>query len=310
MALNGVVLLSSILNYGIRQPGFDALYIGYIPSYAATAWYHHKVPNPPESLEAFVAEARAFANGPYATALAKGQDLSPQEEQEVAQQLSRYTGLSPEFLRRANLRVDLSRFQAELLRDRRLTVGRFDSRYTGTNSDAARERPEYDPSDTAISGAFISTLHDYLTREIGYETDLDYRVSARDAGAFDWKWEHRSPGSQQSQNSPAVTVDLAAAMRTNPYLKVLSMNGYYDMATPFFSTERDLKHMMLEPSQRGNLEFRYYQAGHMAYLNPAELHRMRLDLENFYREALSDAASSRPPQPASMQPAGDAPPSE
>jgi carboxypeptidase C (cathepsin A) len=310
MALNGVVLLSSILNYGIRQPGFDSLYIGYVPSYAATAWYHHKVPNPPESLEAFVAEARAFANGPYASALAKGQDLSPQEEDEVARQLSRYTGLSPEFLRRANLRVDLSRFQAELLRDRRQTVGRFDSRYTGINPDAASERPEYDPSSTAISGAFISTLHDYLTREIGYTTDLDYRVSARDAGNFDWKWEHRAPGSQQTQNNPAVTLDLAAAMRTNPYLKVLSMNGYYDMATPFFSTERDLKHMMLEPSQRGNLQFRYYEAGHMVYLNPGELHRMRVDLESFYREALSDAASSRPPQPATMQPAGDAPPSE
>jgi len=300
MALNGVVLLSSILNYGIRQPGFDQLYIGYLPSYAATAWYHHRAGQGIE-LPAFVEQARQFANGPYASALAKGQDLSPEEEAQVAQAMSRFTGLSPEFLRRTNLRVDLSRFQTELLRDRRQTIGRFDSRYLGTNPDAAGERPEYDPSDTAISGAFIANLHDYLSREIGYDTDMDYRLSARDGGEFRWSWEHRAPGGGQgAQQQPAVTVDLAAAMRTNPYLKVLSLNGYYDMATPFFSTERDLKHMMLEPSQRGNLQFHYYQAGHMVYLNPDELHHMRLDLDRFYAELTADAASNVPPQPATV----------
>jgi carboxypeptidase C (cathepsin A) len=311
MALNGVVLLSSILNYGIRQPGFDQLYIGYLPSYAATAWYHRRAGQGTE-LPAFVEQARQFANGPYASALAKGQDLSPEEETQVAQAMSRFTGLSPEFLRRTNLRVDLSRFQTELLRDRRQTIGRFDSRYLGTNPDAAGERPEYDPSDTAISGAFIANLHDYLSREIGYDTDMDYRLSARDGGEFRWSWEHRAPGGAQgAQQQPAVTVDLAAAMRTNPYLKVLSLNGYYDMATPFFSTERDLKHMMLEPSQRGNLQFHYYQAGHMVYLNPDELHRMRLDLDRFYDQLQGEAASNVPPQPASVgraQGAGNRPP--
>ncbi|MDB5691694.1 MAG: peptidase [Alphaproteobacteria bacterium] len=299
MALNGVVLLSSILNYGIRQPGFDQLYIGYLPSYAATAWYHHKAGEGAE-LEAWVEEARRFANGPYAAALAKGQEIGADEADQVARETSRFTGLSPDFLKRANLRVDLSRFQAELLRDRRQTIGRYDSRYTGTNPDAAGERPEYDPSDTAISGAFIATFHDYLSREIGYESDLDYRVSARDGGDFNWKWDHRAPGANQPQQSPAVTVDLAEAMRTNPYLKVLSLNGYYDMATPFFSTERDLKHMMLEPGQQHNLQFRYYRSGHMVYLNPDELHRMRLDLDNFYDETVSEAASPRPPAPASL----------
>jgi carboxypeptidase C (cathepsin A) len=299
LALNGVVILSSILNYGIRQPGFDQLYIGYLPSYAATAWYHHKAGEGTE-LEAWVEEARRFANGPYAAALAKGQEISPEEEDQVAREMSRITGISTDFLKRTNLRVDLSRFQAELLRDRRQTIGRYDSRYTGTNPDAAGERPDYDPSDTAISGAFISTLHDYLSREIGYDSDLEYRVSARDGGDFNWKWEHRAPGSQQSQQQPAVTVDLAAAMRTNPYLRLLSLNGYYDMATPFFSTERDLKHMMLEPSQQHNLQFRYYRSGHMVYLNPEELHRMRLDLDRFYDETVSEASSPQPPAPASL----------
>jgi carboxypeptidase C (cathepsin A) len=310
LALNGVVILSSILNYGIRQPGFDQLYIGYLPSYAATAWYHHKAGQGTE-LEAWVEEARRFANGPYAAALAKGQEISPEEEDQVAREMSRITGISVDFLKRTNLRVDLSRFQAELLRDRRQTVGRYDSRYTGTNPDAAGERPDYDPSDTAISGAFIATLHDYLSREIGYDTDLEYRLSARDGGDFRWSWEHRAPGSQQPQQQPAVTIDLAAAMRTNPYLKLLSLNGYYDMATPFFSTERDLKHLMLEPSQQRNLQFRYYRSGHMVYLNPEELHRMRLDLDRFYDETVSEASSPQPPAPASLsraQSGGNTPP--
>jgi carboxypeptidase C (cathepsin A) len=292
--LNGVVILSSILNYGIRQPGFDQLYIGYLPSYAATAWYHRKAGQGTD-LAAFVDQARAFANGPYASALAKGQDLGAEEEAQVAQAMSRLTGLSVDFLRRANLRVELSRFQAELLRDQRQTIGRFDSRYTGINPDAAGERPEYDPSDTAISGAFISTFHDYLSREIGYTTDLEYRISASEGGDFKWNWAHQAPGARQPQQSPAVTIDLAQAMRENPYLKVLSLNGYYDMATPFFSTERDLKHMMLEPGQRPNLAFHYYQAGHMVYLNPDELHRMRIDLDRFYDEAVGEARSLTPP---------------
>ena len=306
MALNGVVILSSILNYGVRQPGFDQVYIGYLPSYAATAWYHKKAGQGSE-LEAFVEEARVFANGAYATALAKGQDLSDQEEDQVAREMSRFTGLSVDFLRRANLRVELARFQAELLRDRRLTIGRYDSRYTGTNPDAAGERPEYDPSDTSISGAFVSTFHDYLTREIGYESDLDYRVSANEGGDVKWDWSHQAPGARQKQQSPAVTIDLAAAMRTNPYLKLLSLNGYYDMATPFFSTERDLKHMMLEPGQRRNIEMRYYRSGHMVYLNPDELHRMRLDLDSYYDEAVSEAASARPPTRPGMGRASEGP---
>jgi carboxypeptidase C (cathepsin A) len=300
LALNGVVLLSSILNYGVRQPGFDQVYIGYLPSYAATAWYHHKAGDGTQ-LEDWVEQARRFAGGPYATALAKGADLSPEEADQVAREMSRLTGLSVDFLKRANLRVDLSRFQTELLRDRRETIGRYDSRYLGTNPDAAGERPEYDPSDTAISAAFISTLHDYLSREIGYETPLDYRVSARDGGDFRWNFEHRAPGSQQPQQQPAVTVDLAAAMRTNPYLKVLSLNGYYDMATPFFETERDLKHLMLEPSQQKNVEFRYFRSGHMVYLNPDELHHMRLELDRFYDETVSEAYSPEPPAPASVR---------
>ncbi|SNT09126.1 Carboxypeptidase C (cathepsin A) [Sphingomonas laterariae] len=284
LTLNGVILLSSIMNYGIRQSGFDNIHVGYLPTYAATAWYHNRVTDKPADLATFVEQARVFANGAYAAALAKGQDIPAEEEDAVARELSRFTGLPVDYLKRANLRVDLGRFRKELLRDQRLTVGRFDSRYTGMDDDAAGETPEYDASSTGITGAYISTFQDYLTRELGYETELTYRRSAREGGDFKWDWSHRAPD-DRTQNVADVTADLSAAMRINPHLRVLSLNGYYDMATPFFSTERDLKHMMLAPELRPNLQFRYYPAGHMVYLNPDALRTMRQDLERFYAEA-------------------------
>jgi carboxypeptidase C (cathepsin A) len=300
MALNGVVLLSSIMNYGGRQPGLDQVYITYIPSYAATAWYHNRVQNRPTNLADFVQQAREFAAGPYATALAKGQSISDQEKDQVARQMSAFTGLSTDFIKRANLRVDLARFQKELLRDQRLTIGRFDSRYTGVDADAAGERPGFDASDTAISGAFISTFSDYIASELNYRTDLPYLVSAREAKDFDWDWKHKAPGSNFPQNNPNTAIDLSAAMRTNPYLKVLSLNGYYDMATPFFGTEYDLGHMMLEPAQQKNLAFRYYPSGHMVYLNPTALRSLHDDVAAFYDEAVDSAMSGRPGQPAGI----------
>ncbi|MBW0006758.1 MAG: peptidase S10 [Sphingomonas sp.] len=295
LALNGVVLLSSIMNYARRAPGLDRDYINYLPSYAATAWYHHKMANPPASVEQAAAQARAFAQGPYAAALEKGQTISPQERDAVAQQMSALTGLSPEFIERANLRVDLSRFRKELLRNERETVGRYDSRYTGVDPDAAGEAPDYDASDTAISGAFIGTLNTYLSRDLNYQTNMAYRASASEEEGFKWDWSHKAPGGRQPLQQPNTAIDLAAAMRQNPYLKVLSLNGWYDMATPFFGTEYDLNHMMLEPAQQRNLEFRYYPSGHMVYLNPDALHSMRLDVERFIYDAVGEARYATPP---------------
>lgn len=301
MALNGVVLLSSIMNYGYRQPGLDQLYLNYLPSFAATAWYHRKLPNPPADVATAVAQARAFAVGPYAAALAKGQTISPAEENAIAEQMSQLIGLSPAFIKQANLRVDLARFQKELLRDRRQTIGRFDSRYTGIDPDAAGERPETDASSDAISGAFIATFHDYVTHTLGYKTEMPYRLSAREAAGWTWNWQHKAPGRGfGAQNNPNTALDLGAAMRANPYLKVLSLNGYYDMATPFFGTENDLGHMMLERSQQGNLSFRYYPAGHMTYVNPEALHQMKVDLAGWYDEAVEAASSPVPPQAPSL----------
>jgi carboxypeptidase C (cathepsin A) len=300
MALNGVVLLSSIMNYGYRQPGLDQVYLNYLPSYAATAWYHNRLPNRPADVATVVQQARDFAVGPYMSALAKGQNITPEERDAVARRMSELTGLSPDFLIRSNLRVDLARFQKELLRGSRQTVGRFDSRYVGVDSDAAGERPESDVSSDAISGAFIATFNDYATHTLGFKTDMPYRLSARDAKGWTWNWKHDSPlrgGGQQ--NNPNTAVDLAAAMRGNPYLQVLSMNGWYDMATPFFGTENDLGHMMLEPAQQRNLSFTYYPAGHMTYLNPEALVAMKRDLSAWYDRALAVARSDAPPVPPS-----------
>jgi carboxypeptidase C (cathepsin A) len=285
------------MNYGRRQPGLDRDYINYLPSYAATAWYHHKMANPPATVDQAAAEARVFAQGPYASALEKGQTISPEERDSVARQMSALTGLSPDFIERANLRVDLSRFRKELLRNERETIGRFDSRYTGVDPDAAGDSPEFDASDVAISGGFIGTMQSYMAHDLGYQTDMPYRLSADEAEGFKWDWQHDAPGFRYKLQSPDTAIDLAAAMRTNPYLKVLSLNGWYDMATPFFGTEYDLNHMMLEPAQQKNLEFRYYPSGHMVYLNPDALHAMRLDVERFIEEAVAEAGSAAPSGP-------------
>jgi carboxypeptidase C (cathepsin A) len=215
--------------------------------------------------------------------------------------MSALTGLSPEFIERANLRVDLSRFRKELLRDERETVGRYDSRYTGVDPDAAGESPDYDASDTAISGAFIGTLNTYLARDLNYQTNMPYRASASEEEGFKWDWNHKAPGMRSTLQQPDTALDLAAAMRTNPYLKVLSLNGWYDMATPFFGTEYDLNHMMLEPAQARNLEFRYYPSGHMVYLNPDALHAMRLDVERFINEAVGEAQAGAPVAPVARR---------
>jgi carboxypeptidase C (cathepsin A) len=298
MALNGVILLSTILNYGVEQKGYDTSYIGYLPSYAAAAWYHQKVPDRPADLSTFVQKARDFALGPYASALAKGQLISPAERADVAKQMSAFTGVSADYLEKANLRLDLARFRKELLRDQRFTLGRYDARYLGVDTDAAGERPEYDPSDTAISGAFIGSFNDYLAHDLDYHTDMTYLVAAYDQPHFDWDWKHKPPQGRE-QIMPDVGVDLSSAMRINPYLKVLSLNGYYDMATPFFSTEYDLAHMMLEPAQAANLEFKYYPSGHMIYLNPDALHQLHTDLADFYDRTVAMAAQGgdAPAQP-------------
>jgi carboxypeptidase C (cathepsin A) len=284
--LNGVILLSSILNYGRRQPGFDQEMISYLPSYAAAAAYHHKLADPPNDLNAFIAEVRDFARGPYAEALAKAQDLTEPEREAAAQKLAGYIGLPASYILASDLRIPPSRFRKELLRDQRLTLGRYDDRFTGVDIDAAGETPEFDPSDTGITGAFVAAFHDYLTRELGYVTELSYRPTYYQAG-IQWDFNHKANGlgGSNGENEADVALDLSQAMRENPHLLLYSLNGVYDLATPFFGTEYDLSHMQLDPALRGNVRFAYYPSGHMVYLNPEALRAMKADLARFYDEA-------------------------
>ena len=292
VSLNGVILLSSILNYFVDAPGSDEVFVGNLPSYAAIAWRFEKVPHEGRNEMAFLDEVRAFARGPYAEALAQGHNLPAAQVDAIAAKVAAYTGLSVEYLKEANLRVSPARFRKELLRDQRLILGRYDARFEGTDEDAAGETPGYDPSSTGITGAFVSSLHDYLERELKYTSKETYYPRGPHVNE-QWDHSHRPAGvpstRPQALRGPYVAGDLADAMRQNPRLKVLSMNGLFDLATPFFITEYDLSHMQLEPKLRGNVEFTYYHSGHMVYLNVDELKRMKSDLDAFYSRAI-DAA--------------------
>ncbi|HEY0622050.1 S10 family peptidase [Sphingomonas sp.] len=301
ISLNGMVQFSTIMNYGVRQSGYDQNYLTLFPTMAATAWYHNRLPNRPADLRAFLDEVRGFTTGALATALAKGSNIPAEEKAAVAKQMAAYIGLSEAFILRADLRIDLSHFQTELLRDRRLAIGRLDSRYTLNMTDANADSPGDDPSSTAISGAFVATFQDYATRVLGYKTELPYRMTARGPG-FNWDWSHRPPNATQPQTTPNSGLDLAWTMRTNPYLKVMFVNGYYDFATAFFGAEFDASHMLLDEALQRNIDFTYYEAGHMVYLNPDELAKMHADLGRWYDKVL--AAPTRPaPRPAT-QPGG------
>jgi len=287
--LNGVVLISSILNYNIRAGGYDMLYIANLPSYAAAAWYFNKIPNKPADLGAWVQQAREFASGPYAQALFAGHNLPDAQLDTVAKEVSRITGLSVDYVKEAKLRISPTRFRKEVLRNDNRTLGRYDMRFEGVDTDSAGESPSYDASDTGISGAFVAALHDYLQRELKFDSTDEYRPTAY--GIIQWDFKHRptsggpgqGPGGEQAQ--PYVAADLGSAMRKNPHLKVFSANGYFDLATPFFSTEYDLSHMDLDPSLRGNVQFGYYPSGHMIYLNVDALHQLKDDLAKFISQA-------------------------
>jgi len=287
--LNGIVLLSSILNYNARSAGLDNNYLTDFPSFAAIAWYHNKVPNKPANVIDFVEQARQFARGPYATALYAGNALSDADADKMAQQMSAFIGLSPTFIKNASLRISATRFRKELLRDQNKILGRYDARFEGPDAEAAGDNPGYDPSDTGISGAYIATFHDYLENELKFTSKETYNNSGPGLNQ-EWDWSHRGAGGGgggfgRAQRMPYVAGDLGDTIRKNPHLKVFAANGIYDLATPFTATEWELAHMGTEPKMRGNVTWGYYPAGHMVYLNVEALKTFREDLNKFYDNA-------------------------
>jgi len=283
MTFNGVILVSSILNFQTARfdTGNDLPYITFLPTFAATAWYHGAVADKPAKIEPFLAEARAFAGGEYAQALMKGSKLGAAEAEAVAIKLARFTGLSKEFVLQANLRVTIQRFTKELLRSKRTTVGRLDSRYQGIDDDAAGETTDYDPSLVAIMGPYTAAMYDYVRSELKVEDERKYEILSGTVNGK-WKWGAEGFGGGGYVN---VAEDLRAAMSRNPHLKVMVANGYYDLATPFFATEYTFDHLGLEPALRGNVTLTYYPAGHMMYVHGPSLAALKTDLAAFIAKA-------------------------
>jgi carboxypeptidase C (cathepsin A) len=282
---NGVTLLSSILNYNIRSPGYDTSAIAYLPSYTAIAYYYKKGKHTGTIAEA-VQQAREYARGPYAEALQQGDMLPAAQLDAVAAKLSELTGLSVAYLKETKLRISPVRFRKELLRDDDKILGRYDARFEGMDVDSAGENPGYDPSDTGPMGVFVGAFHDYIQKELKYMSSEPYIVSA--SFGQTWNFKHHPSGATgqgQDQTQPDTAVDLADAMRKNPKLRIFSANGWFDLATPFFATEYDISHMLLPPSLVGNVRFGYYPAGHMVYLNIEALKLMKVDLDHFYSDA-------------------------
>ncbi len=270
MHLNGIVLISSVLDLATLTfaAGDDRPYILYLPSYAAVAWYHKALKTRPASLEAFIQEARQYAQGEYADALYKGSSLSAAEMAAVAKRLSYFTALSEEYLLKANLRPTLGQFNAELLRSRRLTSGRIDARFTAFTGNLLTENAQSDPFNSAVGGAFSAAINMYIHNELKFGKDRQYN-NRRTGGGWNWTRGAGGPGAAGRGGFPSAPNsqnDLELAMLTNPKLMVLVENGYYDMATPFYATEFTFTHLNLPADLLKNISMSYYPSGHMMYL--------------------------------------------
>lgn len=279
LQLNGVVLLSAVLNWQNQEfaAGNDIPYLIHVPSYTAAAWYHGRLaPELQKDLRGALAEAEAFALGDYASALLQGENLTATRRHEIAAKLARLTGLSSEFVERANLRIELLRFLKELRRSDGLTIGRIDARFTGRDLDSAGEGPEFDPSLVGLDGPYAGAINDYLRRELGYEDDAIYERLNRKVRP--WKW-----GSGNEYVN--VAEPLRQAMTMNPGLHVLVASGLYDFATPYFDAYFTVAHMGLPPELRGRVKIETYEAGHMMYVKRTEHKKLHEDLVRFYREA-------------------------
>jgi carboxypeptidase C (cathepsin A) len=288
IGVNGVVLLSSVLDFSLTwDVNFTAAAVGggdwafplYLPTEAATSWYHNLLPGGQPALPGLLSQVESFAMGEYLNALAVGDKLSPATYDDVVAKLHDYTGLSARYIRQSNLRIPYWRYATELLRNGGQTLGRYDARYTSYTLDRIADRPQFDATDSAIDAAFTGAGNYYLRQVLRYNTPLEYNVLS--GSVFrQWDWKHNG-------NLPTNTAqDLAHAMVFNSGLHVFSANGYYDFATPFFATIYTLNHLNLPPQLQGNITYGFYESGHMVYLHPAALSQFHDDLERWYAEVL------------------------
>ncbi|HZV50194.1 MAG TPA: peptidase S10 [Candidatus Dormibacteraeota bacterium] len=284
IALNGVALISPALAFQTMHPqlGNDLPYVLFLPGYAATAWYHGTIDRRRwGTVRELTDEVEDFALGEYASVLLRGSRASRREREAAHRGLRRYTGLPADFLWRCDLRVPPTRFFKELLRDRRRTVGRLDSRVLGIDADATGERPDYDPSYALVQGVFTAAVNQYLRRDLSFDSDLVYETITERVQP--WRWGEAGDGRYVE-----VASRLRAGMHRNRRMRVFVACGYYDLATPFAAVEWILDHMGLDPELRPNLTLERYEAGHMMYVHEPSARRLRADLGRWLEEAAGD----------------------
>jgi len=278
MDFNGVILMSSVLDFQTItfDPGNLMPYVMYLPSYAAVAWYHHALPDQPAQLRPFLKEVEHFATSDYMHALMQGDELASDERARVIAQLHKYTGLDTAYIDRANLHVDASEFEKELLREHGEVVGRLDARFTGPTFDLLAQRAPYDPQSSSISSAFVSTFETYLHTDLNFPRDKQYMVSGR---VNPWNWSHGQRGGWPGHTN--VAVDLAEALQLNTHLHVLLNSGLFDLATPYYAAEWTMDQMDLPKNLRGHVQFAEYDAGHMMYVYEPSLAKLKENIASF-----------------------------
>src|SRR5277367_6116087 len=292
--LNGIILLSQVLNFddGVDQPqfnpGVDLPYALALPTYAATAWYHHKLPNQPAALEPLLREVESFAMTDYLQALAAGSTLSAERKSGIAAKLHNYTGLPADYIERANLRVNGGEFEKTLLGSE-ITTGRLDTRFAGPTIDPMSKEADYDPQSAAISSAYVSAFNDYVRTTLKFGQKKTYKPEM-DVFKY-WDFLHQPPGATSKVPGPVnVMPDLAAAMKQNPNLKVQLNGGYYDLATPYFAAMFELQQLPIEKSLHDNIETHFYTSGHMVYAHEPDLKALHANVAAFIEKTRSGMA--------------------
>ncbi len=292
--VNGVMLLSQILAFDLSpdtpyfNPGVDQAYETSLPTYAATAWYHKKLPDQPKDLKSFLDEVEKFALGDYALALNKGADLPEAERNAVAEKLHKYTGLPVDYIKKADLRISGGEFTKTLQDDKDTTTGRIDTRFSGPNLDSLSKEADYDPFISAIGAAYIAGFNDYARKDLKWGDERRFQLFAP-VGKY-WSFQHVPPGADQAPwQSPNVMVDLATAMKTNPKLKVQLNVGYFDLATPFFEGVYEMKHLPIPARLQANIDYKFYESGHMVYAAEPSLKQLHDNAAEFIKNASTPA---------------------